>query len=134
MKLRDAKRHIEEKLSYDDSLIGFFTAQEPPKIWVYLLIGVLSILFMKHYFIAITQKGICFHKLNKTDKFETSKFYEFEQIKNIKVGRGFFQRPLTFQFRDGNIIKIKAQIKGAKRVALFTEEMQQHIRYHIQII
>jgi len=134
MNKETAKEHILKNLIQGDSLIGFFVAQQSFKIWLFFLIGPLAVLSMKSYFVAATQKGIYFHRLNLLGKFADSDFFEFNEIESIKISRGILQCPMIFKFKNGRSIKIKAQLKGIERVAKFTEETRQHIQNNIPVM
>jgi len=70
-----AKAHILKNLMSGDSLVGFFIAQQPFKLWLFFIIGPLAVFSMKQYFIAVTQKGIHFHRLNLLGKFASDDFF-----------------------------------------------------------
>lgn len=129
-----AQAHIEQNLTQGDSLVGFFFAQQPFKSWLYLFIGPLAILCMKYYFVAVTTKGVHFHRLNMSGKFSDNDFFEFAEIANVKIGKGILRKPMRFQFRNGRDIKINAQLKGVEKVAKLTEVTQQHIENNIAIV
>ena len=134
MKKEKAKEYIEKNLSPDDSLIGFFAAQQSFKIWLFLLIGPLAVLSMKSYFVAVTRKGIYFHRLNLLGKFSDYDFFEFTEIETVRIAKGTFQRPMKFNFKNGRNIEIKAQVKGLDRIAKLTEETLQQIQNNIKVI
>ena len=46
MNKEQAQEHIEQTLKENDTLIGFFQAISPPKIWMFFIIGPLAILSM----------------------------------------------------------------------------------------
>lgn len=133
MKKEQAKEYIEEKLNQGDHLIGFFQAISPPKIWLFLLIGPLCVLSMRTYFLAVTERGISFHKLSLLGKFKEHDFFEFSDIESVKIGKGLLQRPMQFTFKNNRKIKVKAQLKGVERVAKLLPEVQQHIESNITL-
>ncbi len=134
MNKEQAQEQIEKCLVPNDSLVGFFIAQQSFKIWLVFLIGPLAMLSMKSYFVAVTEKGICFHRLSLFGKFANSDFFEFSEIENVKIGKGLIQRPMSFEFRNGRKMKIKAQLKGVEKVAKLTETVQQHIEKNIAVL
>lgn len=134
MNKEQAKKHIEENLNDGDSLIGFFQAVSPPNIWLFLLIGPLFILSMRTYFLAVTEKGISFHKLSLLGKFKEHDFFEFGDIESVKIGKGLLQRPMKFAFKNNRKIKVKAQLKGVEKVAKLLPEVQEHIESNIPLV
>jgi len=134
MKKEKAQEHIVSNLADNDSLVGFFYAQQPFKIWLFFIIGPLAVLSMKYYFIAVTTKGVHFHRLNILGKFADNDFFKFAEIENVKIGKGIVQRPMKFNFNNGRSIKIKAQLKGVERVAKLTENIQKHIENNITVL
>lgn len=133
MNKEQAKEYIEENLNEGDSLIGFFQAISPPKIWLFLLIGPLFFLSMRTYFLAVTEKGISFHKLSLLGKFKEHDFFEFGDIESVKIGKGLLQRPMKFVFKNNRKLKLKAQLKGVEKVAKLLPHVQQHIESNIPL-
>ncbi|MBT3303441.1 MAG: hypothetical protein HN982_04420 [Candidatus Marinimicrobia bacterium] len=131
MNKEKAQEHIENNLNNNDSLVGFFQAIEPPKIWLFFVIGPLAILSMKTYFVAATANGMHFFKLNLLGKFSDDDFFNFNEIENVKIGKGLLQRPFLFQFKNSRKLKIKAQLKGVDKIAKLTDETQNHIENNI---
>ena len=131
MNKEQAKKHIEENLNKGDSLVGFFQAVSPPNIWLFLLIGPLFILSMRMYFLAVTDKGISFHKLSLLGKFKEHDFFEFSEIESVKIGKGILQRPMKFVFINKRKIKVKAQLKGVEKIAKLLPNVQQYIESNI---
>lgn len=134
MNKETAKIHIEKNLKPDDSLVGFFLAQKPFKIWLFLFIGPFAAFSMKTYFIAVSKKGIYFHLLNMMGKFANNDFFEYSEIESVKIGKGMLQCPMSFKFRNGRSINIRAQLKGVDRVAKLTEETRQYIQNNIPVV
>ena len=134
MKKERAQEQIVSNLADNDSLVGFFYAQQPFKIWLFFIIGPLAVLSIKYYFIAVTTKGVHFHRLNILGKFADNDFFKFAEIENVKIGKGIVQRPMKFNFNNGRSIKIKAQLKGVERVAKLTENIQKHIENNITVL
>ncbi|ASW82110.1 hypothetical protein EAY24_23920 [Vibrio anguillarum] len=122
-----AKEYIEEKMNKDDQLIGFFQAVSPPQFWLFLLVGPLFVLSMRTYFLAVTEKGISFHKLSLLGKFKEHDFFEFSEIESVKIGKGLLQRPMKFTFQNNRKITVRAQLKGVGKVAKLLPEVQQYI-------
>lgn len=131
MKKEQAQEHIELHLTDGDSLISFFQAIQPFKIWLFFLIGPLAVLSMKTYFLAVTKKGLYFHRVNLLGKFSGMDFFAFDEIENVAIGKGILQRPMKFRFRNGRTLKVKAQLKGVEKIAKLTTEAQQHIEQNI---
>ena len=129
-----AQQHISACLNDGDDLIGFFQAIEPPKIWLFFLLGPLAILSMKSYFVAVGEQGVYFHRLNLLGKADTHDFFSFDEIEHLKVGNGVLQRPMWFSFNNGRKIKIKGQLKGVEKVAKLTPEVQAHLEKQISSV
>ncbi|MET2898553.1 hypothetical protein ABXV22_09560 [Vibrio rotiferianus] len=134
MNKEQAKKYIEDNLNDGDSLIGFFQAVSPPNIWLFLLIGPLFILSMRTYFLAVTEKGISFHRLSLLGKFKEHDFFEFSDIESVKIGKGLLQRPMKFTFKNNRKIKVKAQLKGVEKVAKLLPDVQEHIESNIPLV
>ncbi len=134
MNKEKAQEQIEKKIDQDDILVGFFYAQQPFKIWLFFLIGPLAVLSMKYYFVCVTKKGIHFHRLNLLGKFANHDFFKFEEIENVKIGKGILQRPMKYQFKNGQSLILKAQLKGLEKVAKLNEATQQHIEKNIKTL
>ena len=130
----EAQQHIDKYIEPGDSLVGFFYAQEPFKIWLFFLIGPFTVLSMKHLFIAVTKNGMHFHRLSLMGKFIQGDFFTFSEIDNVKIGKGMLQRPMKFTFKNGRKLKINAQLKGVEKVAKLTEATQQHIEANIPLV
>ena len=135
MNKEEAKGYIVERLSENDKLVGFFIAQGPFPIWWFLLLGPLGILFLKTYYIAVTNNGINFYRLSLMGKFkDDGDFFTFDEIENVKITSGMMQRPMLFTLKDAGKVKIKAQLKGLERVAKLTEETQEFIENNITVV
>ena len=134
MKKELVHEHIEKNMEPNDTLIGFFYAISPPKLALFFLIGPLAGLCMRIYFLAVTEKGLYFHKLNMIGKFKECDFFEFNEIEKVKIGKGFLQRPLNFYFKNKRKIKLKAQLKGSNKVALITPEIQSYIESKVTLV
>lgn len=133
MKKEDARQHIEQHLEPGDSLVGFFQAIQPFKWWLFFLIGPLGVLSMKFYFVAVTQKGITFHRLNLLGKFAGQDSFAFEDIESVKIGKGILQRPMKFLFKNGRKLYVKGQLKGVEKIAKLDEATQRFIEEHVRV-
>ena len=125
------KQHIQKHMEQDDVLIGFFYTQQALKIWLFVLIGPFAAFSMKFYFVGVTKKGIHFHRLNLFGKFADHDFFKYDEIENVKIGKGLLQRPMKFQFKNGRNLKLKAQLKGVEKVAKLNEVTQVYIENNI---
>lgn len=134
MKKEDALHHIEQHLEPEDSLVGFFQAMQPFKWWLFLLIGPLAVLSMKYYFVAVSRKGVSFHRLSMLGKFAGHDMFAFDDIESVKIGKGILQRPMTFRFRNGRKLYLKGQLKGVDRVAKIDEATQRFIEDHVETV
>ena len=113
---------IQPKLTQGEELIGFFIATCSPSFGWYLLLGPLSSLKIKNYYVAVTSLGIQLHKLNLWNNSpENYDFFNYNEITNIKVGNGLLQAPLDLKFSNGRELKLKAQITGVANVAVMDE-------------
>lgn len=132
MNKEQAQQHIEKNLAAGNSLVGFFMAMQPFKIWLFFLIGPLAVLSMKYYFVAVTKKGLTFYRLNMLGNFSNSDSFDFNEIESVKIGKGMLQRPMKFKFNNGRSLYIKAQLKGVEKVAKITDEVQRYIENNIK--
>lgn len=124
--------YIKQHLSSKEDFIGFFQAQKKPGLWLYFMIGPLSLLAIRAYFIAVTDKGIHFHRLNFFGKFSGHDFFSFEEITKIKTRKGMIKLPIVFFFSNGRKLKIKALKKGRKNVARIEDSTLDYIKKRIQ--
>ncbi len=134
MKKEEALNHIKMNLNKEEKLAGYFYAQKPFNIWLFLLIGPLALFSMKYYFIGVSNKGMHFHRLGMLGKFVEHDFFEFKEISNVKIGKGYLQRPMKFSFKNGRKLKIRAQLKGVEKVAKLTEDTQYEIEKNIPTV
>ncbi|PKO35942.1 MAG: hypothetical protein CVU34_00200 [Betaproteobacteria bacterium HGW-Betaproteobacteria-7] len=132
MKKEDARQHIQQHLEPGDFLVGFFQAIQPFKWWLFLFIGPLAVLSMKYYFVAVTRKGITFHRINLMGKFAGQDTFVFSDIKSVKIGKGMLQRPMTFRFNNGRKLHLKGQLKGVEKVAKIDAETQRFIEDNVR--
>lgn len=132
MKKETARQHIEQHIEPGDSLVGFFQAIQPFKLWLFLFIGPLAVLSMKYYFVAVTRKGITFHRLNLMGKFAGQDAFDFSDIESVKIGKGMLQRPMTFRFNNGRKLYLKGQLKGVEKVAKIDPETQRFIEDNVR--
>lgn len=128
-----AKEYIDTHLEGDDVLIGFFQAVRPPYLWLALLVGPLFVLSMRIYFLAVTERGIAFHRLSMFGKFKDYDFFEYSEIESVKIGKGMLQRPMEFKFKNDRKLMVKAQLKGVAKVAKLSPEVQRHIEQNISL-
>jgi hypothetical protein len=114
-------------LKSEEELIGFFQATYTPSMWWYFLIGPLSLFAMRTYLIAVTNKGLQFHKFTMWGKPDTYDFFSYPEMNTLKLGSGFLQAPLKVTFVNGRALKLKAQLKGARRVATLDEKTKEYL-------
>jgi len=129
-----AFEHINENLSQGDVLVGYFQATQSFKLWLFFLIGPLAVLSMRFYFVAVTQRGVYFHRLNFWGKFADYDFFQFDEIENVDIGDGFIQKPMRYFFKNGRKLKLKAQLKGTQKVAKLDEETLQYLTEHLAVL
>jgi hypothetical protein len=128
-----ASSHVKENLIENDTLIGVFQAQEPFKIWLFFIIGPLAVLSMRINIIAASDKGMYFHRLNFFGKFTDFDFFTYQEINQVKIGKGWLQRPMVFLFFNGRKLKVKAQLKGVNKIAKLSDKVQRIIEQKIQV-
>lgn len=133
MKKEEAQQYIEQHLKPGDSLVGFFQAIQPFKIWLFVLIGPLAVFSMKYYFVAVTQQGITFHRLNLLGKFAGQDDFAYDDIEKATIGKGWLQRPMKFFFKNGRKLYVKGQLKGVEKIAKLNEATQRFIEEHVRI-
>ncbi len=127
-----AKQYILQSLNIDDVLIGFFQAQNPVAWWMFLVLGPFALLYSKTFFVAISNQGVYLYKFSVSGRFIMEDFIPYEELAHVKIGRGFMQRPISFIFNNGIIIKLRAQIKGVEKVAKLDSVTQKHIERSIK--
>lgn len=130
MKKDDVKMEIMKNFNQDEQLVGFFIAQSRPAFWLYFLLGPLTALSMKMYYVGVTNKGVHFHKLNFLGKFSQHDFFSFSEIQNVKVGKGLLQTPMQYTFTNGKKLKLQAQKKGLEHVAKIDDQTVAYIAEH----
>lgn len=129
-----ANEYILNTMESDDKLVGFFMAQGSfPTLW-FFIIGPLAALMLRQYYVAISEKGVYFIKLNPLGKPSNTDLMSFAEIEYVKIGKGMLQRPILFRFANGKKLKVKAQIKGTKSVAVLTPEVQTYLENNVQTI
>ncbi len=125
MKAEKVLEYINNTLDESDELIGYFFGQEF-NIGIYLIFGPLSMLKMKRYYIAVSQNGVHFHRVNLLEKICQSDFFSFDEIDEIKISKkGVIQKKIEFTFKNGRSVKVKSPIKGVKSAALFTPAIEE---------
>ena len=88
---------------------------------------------MKHYFVAATNTGIHFHKLNMMGKFSQHDFFPYNEIEKIKIKKGTLTLPRIFFFSNGTELVLKAQKKGLERVAKLEEKTLEYMKKNIKV-
>ncbi|MBL4587235.1 MAG: hypothetical protein JKX84_09300 [Flavobacteriales bacterium] len=133
MKKEQAKEHIRTTFREGESLVGFFISMQRMKFWLLILLGPLIALTMRHYYVAVSDKGVHFYRLTMLGKFsDNHDFFSYAEITSIRIKKGFIQRPLHFQFSNGRTLKLRAQLKGVKSVAKLDAMTQQYLAEHIK--
>lgn len=128
-----AQEAINPYIATGESLIGIFSGTVPFKFWLCFLIGPLAAFSAKGYFIAITDKGLHFVKIGMTGKPVQHDFFAYSEIKEMKLGKGILQMPMTFYFTSGKKFFVKGQRKGVERVAKLDDAMLAYLKEKIQI-
>ncbi len=133
MNKQQAEKHITENLEAGDQLIGFFFAIKPANFWLIFLLGPFFMLTMRQYYVAVTEQGVSFFKLDILGKFQLHDFFSYSDIESVKIGRGLLQRPMIFTFKTNRKLKLKAQLKGVEKVATLKPEVQTYIEQNIPL-
>ena len=115
------------KLQSGEELIGFFQAQYTPSWGWYFLIGPLFAFAIRIYFVAVTDKGIHYHKLTFFGKPDTSNYFTWNEIEKVKLSKGLLQAPLKFTFSNGRKLKLKAQLKGMEKIAKLDDRTKEYL-------
>ena len=133
MNKEELQEYIEENLVEDDTLIGFYQAQVPMKFWLFFVVGPFAALSMKFYMVAVSEKGVYFHKLSLWGKIAQSDFFAYNEIEGLQIGKGMLQRPMTFFFDNTRKLYLRGQLKGTSKVAKFEPQVQEYLEQHIEI-
>lgn len=118
---------IVPNLKSDEELVGFCQAQETPSGWWYFLLGPLMSLGMKFYFVAVTNKGMHFHKLTTFGKPDTHSYFSWDEIEELKLRKGVLQAPLKLTFSNGRKLKLKIQLKGVGNIAKLDDKTKEFL-------
>jgi len=127
-----AKIEIEKHMQNDESLVGFFMAVKRPPFLLFFLMGPLASLGFRTYVVGVTNLGIHFHKLDIWGKFSQHDFFAFNEIKDIRVGKGYLQTPIKYTFVNGEKLKIFAQKKGVEKIAKISDNVIIYLNEHIK--
>ena len=122
MKLEKMKSYVNENLNEDDVLIGYFWSMEAIKIWLFMLIGPFAAFSMKFYVVAVSEKGLYFHRINFLEKFADTDFFTYEEIETLALSKGMLNALLKFHFVNGRKLKLKSPLKGKN--AIISTEIQ----------
>ncbi|GEM_PF-7058992 len=131
MKKNDVKQLISNHLKQNESFVGCFVAMYRPSLWWSLLIGPFLFLGMKNYVVGISDQGMHIILLNFLGKPDQHNFLNFSEIRSFHSSKGFLQIPLKFEFKNGRILKIRAQRKGIDSIAKISEEILEYLRKKI---
>jgi hypothetical protein len=125
---REAEAFIKSNLMAGDLLIGIFLAQSEFKKWLVFVLGPFALLTVKYYIVAVTERGINFYRLNRLKStFIGNYFITFGEIENVKIGKGVLAKTMSFKFKNGKEMRIRAQVKGIERVAALTDTVEEYI-------
>lgn len=122
---------VQTKLSENEEVQGFFIAQYKPSIAWFLVVGPLYAAGMRQYYIAATDKGMHFHKLNVWGRPDTWDFLAYDEIERLSVGKGLMTCKLTFKFKNGRKLAVNALVKGHKNIPKFEDNLLSHIQGRI---
>ncbi|HHZ69278.1 MAG TPA: hypothetical protein EYO51_04930 [Methylococcaceae bacterium] len=113
---------ITPKMKYGEELIGFFQSYSTPSLWWFLLIGPLVYLGTRTYYVAITNLGIHLNKLTFFGKPAIHNYFTWDEIENLKLGKGVITIPLKLKFSSGRKLKLNAQLKGLDKIPKLDEK------------
>lgn len=114
-------------LNPEEELIGFFQATYmSPFCWIFLG-SPLMCFGTRHYYVAVTNKGLHLHKLNLWGKPDTYNFFPYIEISKIKLDKGFLQAPLKLIFANGRKLTLNAQLKGIGKVAKLDDKTKEFL-------
>lgn len=99
------------KLNADEELIGIFQAMSAPSLDWIVLFGPLMYLSMSWYFVAITSKGIHFHKQKSLFKPAQYDFFRYEEIKKLELSKGMLKSTFKAEFANGRKLKLDGNNK-----------------------
>jgi len=88
------------KIGSGEELVGFFQATSMPSFWWFFLIGPLVFLNTRTYYVAITNLGIHLNKLTFFGKPAIHAYFTWDEIENLKLGKGILSMPLKFKFSN----------------------------------
>ena len=109
------------KIGSGEELVGFFQATSMPSFWWFFLIGPLVFLNTRTYYVAITNLGIHLNKLTFFGKPAIHTYFTWDEIENLKLGKGILSMPLKFKFSNGRKLKLHAQLKGLDKIPKLDE-------------
>ena len=132
MRNETAKRHIDDHLEPGDSVVGWFGGVSWPRLWVWFLLGPLAVLGLRQWFIAVSHRGVYFHRISLIAKPEGYDFFRYDEITECDVGRGYLNKPMRFLFNNNRRLKVRAQSRGLKHVPKLTPEVQEHLVQRVQ--
>ena len=79
-----------------------FYAINPPAMWVALLtMGALYALFLKYYWVGVSDKSVYFLRLNLAGKVAQTDVFKFKEIESLKVTNSLLQKVAVFGFANG---------------------------------
>lgn len=133
MTTTELEDRIRQDLEPGDDLLGFFLGQIPFKFWWFLLVGPIAVLGMKTYYIAASQRGMHFYRMNIIGQIEQHDYFNYDAIRVLEIKSGMLQLPLRFEFKNHNELKVRAQKKGAKKIPKLTDELIETLKGKLKV-
>ncbi len=109
------QQYVTDNLQPNDELIESFLAIKRPNMFYIVLFSWIAIFSLRYYVIAVSQRGIYFHKLNFFGRFSSTELIEYQDIEHVTIGLGFVQKTFHVYFKNGRQLKLKAAFRGARR-------------------
>ena len=114
-------------LKQGEELVGFFQAQYISSFWWVFLVGPLYYLSQRIYFVAVTDKGLHFHKFTFWGKPDAFNYFSWEEIVKLKLGKGLLQAPFELVFNNGRKLKLRAYLKGNQKSAKLDDRTKEYL-------
>lgn len=127
MEKRKVLEEVSKVLKEDEDLVGAFLARSIPPFWTNLISPLLSAFKTKTYYIAVTNKGIYIHMTNIFDKLVEYNFYNYDEILELQIKKGFLVKKMKFIFKNEEKINISAPAFGIEKLAKILPEVEDYL-------
>lgn len=108
MNYKKIQKQVNEKLDNQEDLVDFFVGIANHNSFIIMLFGILALFNVKYYAISVNKLNIYFHQMNMFGKIVYTDNFNYSEIKNLSVIKGFFSEKIIFSFNNGRIIKLKS--------------------------